>query len=170
MQGFWSVLLCEAALVETAESASARHSKVSDVLSEAASPILLACARHDCCSRSHQPRLTTDCAPRAKTFVDLSSASPVNPAAVLWLACQDGSRSGQGRFHGRLVERPGGHRSQPVQQANDGSAQEQAAVSGCATKTCQSTVETRHYSCCRKSGALRGRSVGQLLLTKVSCY
>ncbi len=32
MQGFWSVLLCEAALVETAESASARQSKVSDVV------------------------------------------------------------------------------------------------------------------------------------------
>ncbi len=31
-KGFWSVLLCEAALVETAESASARQSKVSDVL------------------------------------------------------------------------------------------------------------------------------------------
>ncbi len=31
-KGFWSVLLCEAALVEAAESASARQSKVSDVL------------------------------------------------------------------------------------------------------------------------------------------
>ena len=136
------------------------------------------CLRYILCARSrayHTSRngrvigvSTADQVLQVYTSANLSSAFPTVTAIVL-RRNQDVSRPGQGRSHGGVAEQPWGHRPQPVQQANDGSAQKQAAVSGCAAEACCSS-ETRHYSCCRKPRALRGGSVRQLLLTKVQCY